>query len=294
LGGEEGNGTMMRVKVTAIAAALFLAATLAATGAEATTVWTARPYSSVATIRLGTPDRLSVTSSRLRPATRYTIALRRGGCFTLGTLVASTTAVATNTGTLNRTISLTTAQTRVAHLPLSIRIGSRCGAFVQPMAVTPPVPTPTPAPIAGATRANPVPLGQSARVGDWTLTVTGISADAWPAIQSANMYNDPPTAGQQFFMIAVAATYLGSGSDHLDSGLTMHAVGSLNVGYTTFSNSCGVLPEPNLYMTDPEVFTGGMVSGNAACWAISASDASSLVMYFQPFLSGATVWFALH
>ena len=291
---------MLRVKVFATVAALFMLATVTATGAEATTVWTARPYSSVATIRLGSPDRLSVTSSRLRPAARYTIALRRGGCSTLGTLVASTTAVTTSTGTLSRAISLTTAQTRVARLPLSIRIGSRCGAFAQPVAVTPPVPTPTPiatptpVPTAGATRANPVPLGQSARAGDWTLTVTGISADAWPAIQAANMYNDPPAAGQQFFMIAVAATYMGSSSDRLDSGLTLRAVGGLNVGYTTFNNSCGVLPEPNLDMNDPEVFTGGTVSGNAACWAISASDASSLVMYFEPFLSGDTVWFALH
>ena len=94
-------------------------------------------------------------------------------------------------------------------------------------------------------------------------------------------------------MIAVSATYNGTGSSHLDSGFAMRAVGASQVAYTTFNNSCGVLPDPNLELEDPEVFSGGSVSGNAACWSILSSDAGSLVMFFEAFLSDLRTWFAL-
>ena len=147
----------------------------------------------------------------------------------------------------------------------------------------------------GALRENPIPLGQPGAVGNgWTVAVTNVYPDATAAVLAANPYNDAPAAGNQFFMIAVTATYSGSGSSHLDSGFSMRAVGASNVAYTTFDNSCGVLPDPDLYLDDPEVFTGGTVSGNAACWQIRSSDASSLVMFFKPYLSDTASWFALH
>jgi hypothetical protein len=94
-------------------------------------------------------------------------------------------------------------------------------------------------------------------------------------------------------MIAVTATYQGSGSSRLDSGFSMRAVGASAVVYTTFTNSCGVLPQPNLALDDPEAFTGGVVSGNAACWAITSSDAESLRMFYQPLAGDTRTWFAL-
>jgi hypothetical protein len=93
----------------------------------------------------------------------------------------------------------------------------------------------------------------------------------------------------------VRATYTGSGSAHLDSGFRFRAVGSSQVAYTTFGNSCGVLPKPDLYLDDPQVFTGGTVSGNAACWQVTSADAASLVMFVHTFLadSDTDVFFAL-
>ncbi len=184
---------------------------------------------------------------------------------------------------------------------LFVKAGLDPAAYLA-LAALPPAPTPTPTPPPGAptptplpssTRANPIPLGQAGRAGDWAITVTAVYPDAWSMIQAANMFNDPPAQGKQFYMVAVSATYLGTTAARLDAGLGMRGIGASNVAYTTFGNSCGVLPDPNLYTHDPEVFTGGVVSGNAACWEISAADASSLVMYFQPFPSGATGWFAL-
>ena len=155
--------------------------------------------------------------------------------------------------------------------------------------------TTTPLPALG-TRQNPYPLGAMVTLGDkWSVKVTAVYPDATAAILAANMFNKPPKAGDVFFMVAVQATYNGTGSAHLDSGFRFRAVGASNVGYTTFNNSCGVLPEPDLYLTDPEVFTGGTVSGNAACWEIPASDAASLVMYDHPLLSTAPdLFLALH
>jgi hypothetical protein len=125
------------------------------------------------------------------------------------------------------------------------------------------------------------------------VTVTAVYADATAQVLAANEFNDPPGPGRQFFMIAVTATYNGSGSSHLDPGFSFRAVGASNVAFTTFENSCGVLPEPNLQLTDPQVFTGGTVAGNAACWSIPSSDAGSLVAFYHPFLSDTDVWFAL-
>jgi hypothetical protein len=141
-----------------------------------------------------------------------------------------------------------------------------------------------------------VPFGQPAPLGNgWTLTVTQFVPDATDMVLAANEFNSPPPAGSQDVMVAVSATYSGTGSSHLDSGFTLRAVGAAGVAYTTFdANSCGVLPDPDLDLNDPEVFSGGTVSGNAACWVVPSSDVSSLVMFSEPFLVDQQVFFALH
>lgn len=170
------------------------------------------------------------------------------------------------------------------------------GAGSTGVTTAPPAP-PTPAPpvvAAGTDRAHPIPLGQPGNIGGgWTVTVTGVSFDAWPAIGAANMFNTAPASGVQDVMVSVSATYTGSGSSHLDSDYALRAVGASNVAYTSFGNSCGVLPDPNLSLADPEVFSGGTVSGNAACWQVSAADVGSLEMFAQPLLGQTQVWFAL-
>jgi hypothetical protein len=129
------------------------------------------------------------------------------------------------------------------------------------------------------------------------VTVTAVYPDATAQVLAANQFNDPPAPGRQFFMIAVSAIYSGSGSSRLDSGFAMRAVGASQVAYTAFDldNNCGVLPDPNLDLSDPEVFTGGMVSGNAACWSVLSSDANSLVMFYDDALASPErrTWFAL-
>jgi hypothetical protein len=117
--------------VTAMLAVMSLAAT-----ADATTIWTARfSGHGAATIRVGSPDRLSIGLTSFRAGSTYTVALRRGSCASLGTLILSTRITASSFGRLTRTVTLTAGQTRATKLPLTLRVGSRCASFVAPVVV---------------------------------------------------------------------------------------------------------------------------------------------------------------
>jgi hypothetical protein len=121
----------------ALALALCSIITLAP-ATDASTTWTARfTGHGAATIRVGSPDRLSVGLTSYRVGTTWTVTLRRGSCSSLGTLILSTRITAGSTGRLARTITMTSAQTRAAKLPLTLRVGSKCASFVAPAGVGP-------------------------------------------------------------------------------------------------------------------------------------------------------------
>ncbi len=103
---------------------------------DAATTWTARfTGHGAATIRLGSPDRLSVGLTSYRAGSTWTVALRRGSCSSLGTLILSNRITASSTGRLTRTITLSAAQTRATKLPLTLRVGTRCSSFTAPTVV---------------------------------------------------------------------------------------------------------------------------------------------------------------
>jgi len=57
---------------------------------------------------------------------------------------------------------------------------------------------------AAGTRDDPIPMGTPVNLRDaWTITVLSIMPDATQAILKENMFNDPPKAGNQFFMARV-------------------------------------------------------------------------------------------
>jgi hypothetical protein len=50
----------------------------------------------------------------------------------------------------------------------------------------------------------------------------------------------------------------------------------------------------NLDMDNPLTFSGSTINHTASCWMVKSSDAASLAVYYQPFLSNASkVWLAL-
>ena len=150
-------------------------------------------------------------------------------------------------------------------------------------------PTTTTIPI-GSSRETPYPFGATVSLSDsWSLKILSITPDATQAVLDENMFNDPPATGKQFFIARVQATYNGSGSKRFDGDYRLRAVGQSAVTYTTFNNSCGVIPDD---LPDPLTFTGGSIVGNL-CWEITSSDAGSLIVYDSPFLGKTGNFMAL-
>jgi len=129
---------------------------------------------------------------------------------------------------------------------------------------------------AAGTREDPLPIGTSLDLGDgWTIAVLSVTPDATEQILQENMFNDPPAAGNQFFMARIRASYNGPDSDEFGGRYRLRAVGSSALGYSCFENNAGVTPDR---LPDSELFTGASIEGNIA-WEIKSSDAESLVMY---------------
>lgn len=170
-----------------------------------------------------------------------------------------------------------------------------------PVAPQPPVQYATPEPVVvedspvaaapGDDISNPIPLGHQGTVGDWTITVTKVVPNANAMIAAANMFNEPPAQGGVFFAIYSKAVYHGKGSGHLDTGLNFRAATPEGTIYTSFGDSCGVLPDPNLFLNEKPVFAGGTVAGWSGCWAIARGDAARLTLFVEN--PNGMTWFAL-
>jgi hypothetical protein len=155
-------------------------------------------------------------------------------------------------------------------------------------------PTPTastPADDTLGTRANPIPIGDAARIGDWSIAVQRVAPEGTEAVLAENQFNDPPQDGRQFFLINLAATFSGANSGSVLGDLRFQAVGESNVAYTTYDPSCGVVPNE---LDFTEVFSGGTIEGNI-CFQIESGDEQSLLLYIEPgfSLEEERIWFAL-
>ena len=157
--------------------------------------------------------------------------------------------------------------------------------------------SPGPTNPAFGSRDNPVPVGTAVEVehsetDHWQVTVLGTTADATQIVLDENRFNDSPEVGNQFFIVNVQAKYLGQDSTNFNGFFRLKALGDGGVVYTTFGDSCGVIPDD---LPNPELFTNGTIEGNE-CWQIASSDVDSLLMILEPdSLSdeGTRVWFSL-
>lgn len=142
---------------------------------------------------------------------------------------------------------------------------------------TAPTATPPPSGPRLGSRENPVPRSSQGDLGnEWTLTVIQVISNANSLVQRENMFNDPPKAGNQFFMVRISATYSGPGSESFSRG-SLELVGASQIAYRNFEQSCGVIPDP---LSSRAVFTGGTLTGNL-CWEVVRSDVDTLVMYYN-------------
>ena len=167
-------------------------------------------------------------------------------------------------------VSKCVAKAKKKHGPARAKAIAKC--------VKPPTPKPAPPPPPGSSRDRPIPFGTPATGQNWQVTVLGITPDATAAVLAENQFNDPPALGTQFYIATVRVTYIGPGSQSILAALDFGAVGGSAVAYTTFGNSCGVIPSDLPQST--ELFTGGTVEGNV-CWQVRNQDAADLVAYVE-------------
>lgn len=144
-----------------------------------------------------------------------------------------------------------------------------------------------------SSRKTPLPMGEVGTVGDYEVSVLDVKPDA-DEIVTADGFSEPPTPGNQYFMVRVAVTYVGSTAGNPAYELDPQAVGALSTSYTLFNNMCGFGSFEDALFLATELFEGGSGEYNV-CWQIDSEDAESLVMYIESNadFNADPVWFSL-
>jgi hypothetical protein len=121
-------------------------------------------------------------------------------------------------------------------------------------------------------------MGSAVTVEGWAVRVNSVTPDATAAVLAENQFNDPPAAGNQFFIVNVSMTYTAtspSSDNALGVTLDLGVIGSGNVVYQDFRQYCGVIPDELPASTT--VFTGGTIQGNI-CWQVPSAEVGSLLL----------------
>lgn len=139
-------------------------------------------------------------------------------------------------------------------------------------------------------RANPVPLGKPADIGDgWRLRVDGVTPQADDAVAAANQFNAPPPPGRHFVLVRVTLTYGVDGADEKANPLVLvRVVGPSNVAV---SWSDTVVVAPDALNVTADVVRGSSITGNLA-FAVTDDDAARLLLYASVGFGNDDVFFA--
>jgi hypothetical protein len=143
-----------------------------------------------------------------------------------------------------------------------------------------------------SSRENPVPIGQTARVGDFEVTVVSAVPNANDVIGGQSVYLEPLMPGHQYYLVTLSTTYVGVATGNPSFELDYQTVGASNSSYSVFTNSCGFLTNDSFNVT--EQFPGGTAEFTV-CWQVESTDVDSLVMYIDSFINfnSPPVWFSI-
>lgn len=130
-----------------------------------------------------------------------------------------------------------------------------------------------------------MPAGAIADIGDgWRLQVLSVTEDGTAAVLAEIQFNDPPSDGSWFTLVAVSLGYYGLDDPTSGFMTTIAGVASAN---TELDTDCGVIPnELNRYR---DVFAGGVVAGNL-CFVTTAADSGVLQLYGTTGFGGREVF----
>ncbi len=130
----------------------------------------------------------------------------------------------------------------------------------------------------GFDRESPLPLGDTAELADYAVTVASVDFDAEDIVLGENSSNDPALDGNVFVLVTVSVTYIGNETGDPGWDLNFKTVGDQNRGYTQSDMDCGVVP--NNEFDAGELFPTGEAEYNL-CWQVTEDEAPSLVMYLE-------------
>lgn len=110
------------------------------------------------------------------------------------------------------------------------------------------------------TRENPLPLGTTAKVGDWEVTVAKVTLNANEVVAKANEFNKPPVDGSQYVLVGLSGKYVGEKSGTFWVDMMEKFLGGAGNTFDSGGETFAVPPDP---MSDAgETFPGASVSGN--------------------------------
>jgi len=140
----------------------------------------------------------------------------------------------------------------------------------------------------GRSRTNPASSGTTIRGDDGIeVTVTGVNPDAWPMVQSENMFNDPPAEGFRFLMMTLDVANQGS-----ETSETRVATGDFRVvgndAILRHTFGCGLIPN----RLDLSLFPGGSGAGNI-CAEVPSSLTGVILIYESGFFTDNWVYASL-
>jgi hypothetical protein len=149
-----------------------------------------------------------------------------------------------------------------------------------------------PAAASGPPLEGLVEAGQSATVGDYEITVTGIDDNANETIADADDSNAEPPEGYAYVVVAAEATYTGAETGSPAFELAFHVLGASGQGISSQYGACGTVPDD---MFEGEELNPGDTASFNICWLVPAQDPAALVMYVDPLLGTGEgiVWFSL-
>jgi|tagenome__1003787_1003787.scaffolds.fasta_scaffold20701925_2 hypothetical protein len=131
-----------------------------------------------------------------------------------------------------------------------------------------------PEPDLGATRDNPVPVGQTGTFKTWGVKVVGYTPNADDSIHQANSFNHQPKPGYHYVMVEVKTANIGKKSSDPYFDLAFKCIDNTGQQYGE--------PEvvlPNDLIDAGNVPPGSFVQGNVACQVKDTSKA--LVLYIE-------------
>ncbi|QFG69052.1 hypothetical protein [Ornithinimicrobium pratense] len=122
-------------------------------------------------------------------------------------------------------------------------------------------------------RQNPFPRDAVLTGGDWTMTMADVSFDAADVVAAQNQFNDPPPPEHQYVMIDIEVSYHGESEPVSPWRLMDFAI--VGSGGNTFTDSCGVIPNPLRDVGD--MYSGASASANV-CMPVATEqlDGASL------------------